>query len=57
LLHLRDCKGRKDCEIGRGSIDFAEVLRAAEKAGAQYGMIEQKTKTPVESVSISLHNL
>ncbi|MCL2300296.1 MAG: sugar phosphate isomerase/epimerase [Firmicutes bacterium] len=54
LLHLRGCTGKKDCEIGRGSIDFAEVLRAAEAAGARYGMIEQKTKTPLESVKISL---
>jgi len=57
LLHLRDCAGRADCEIGRGNIDFGEVLRAAEAAGVQYGMIEQKTKTPLESVAISLQNL
>jgi len=57
LLHLRDCRGKKDCEIGCGSIDFAEVLRAAEVAGAQYGMIEQKTKTPLESLTVSMQNL
>jgi len=57
LLHLRDCLGKKDCEIGRGSIGFRDVLRAAETAGVQYGMIEQKTKTPLESLAISLKNL
>ncbi|MCL2494872.1 MAG: sugar phosphate isomerase/epimerase [Oscillospiraceae bacterium] len=57
LMHLRDCAGKADCEIGRGDIDFGDVLRAAENAGVRYGMIEQKTKTPMESVAISLQNL
>ena len=57
LMHLRDFAGKADCEIGRGSILFGDVLHAAEKAGVQYGMIEQKTKTPIESVSISLRGV
>ena len=57
LMHLRDFAGKSDCEIGRGDIPFKEILSAAERAGVEYGMIEQKTKTPIESVRISLQNL
>jgi len=65
ILHLRDftitkrglVTGGVDCEIGRGNIPFKAILRAAETAGVRYGMIEQKTKTPLESVTISLQNL
>ena len=53
LLHLRDLAGRADCECGRGTIPFEAVLRAAEAAGVRYGMIEQKTRTPMESVGVS----
>ena len=56
-MHLRDFAGKADCEIGRGDINFAEVLRAAQAAGVQYGMIEQKTKTPLESVQISVRGI
>jgi len=57
LMHLRDFAGKADCEIGRGDIPFKEVLSAAEQAGVMYGMIEQKTKTPIESVKFSLRAL
>jgi len=57
LMHLRDFAGKADCEIGRGDINFADVLRTAEAVGVQYGMIEQKTKTPIESVEISLQGV
>jgi len=57
LMHLRDFAGKADCEIGRGDIPFKEVLGAAEQAGVRYGMIEQKTKTPIESVGISLQGV
>ena len=60
LMHLRDfagAPGRADCEIGRGDIPFGEVLQAAEAAGVTYGMIEQKTDTPIESVEISLQGV
>ena len=57
LMHLRDFAGKADCEIGRGDIPFGDVLRAAESAGVRYGMIEQKTKTPMESVNISLQGV
>ena len=53
LMHLRDFAGKADCECGRGNIPFEAVLRAAQAAGVRYGMIEQKTKTPMESVEIS----
>ena len=39
LMHLRDFAGKADCEIGRGSIPFKEILGAAEQAGVRYGMI------------------
>jgi len=57
LMHLRDFAGKADCEIGRGDIPFKEILGAAAKADVQYGMIEQKTKTPIESVEISLQGV
>jgi len=65
VMHLRDftitkrglITGGTDCEIGRGNIPFPAVLRAAQAAGVRYGMIEQKTKTLLESVRISLQNL
>jgi len=65
ILHLRDftltriglITGGRDCEIGRGNISFQAILRAAEHAGVHYGMIEQNTKTPLESVEISLQGV
>ena len=65
VMHLRDFSltrlglvtGGKDCEIGRGNIPFPQIIQAAQRAGVQYGMIEQKTKTPLESMTISLKNL
>jgi len=57
LMHLRDFAGKADCEIGRGSIPFGDVLYAAQAAGVQCGMIEQKTKTPLESVKTSLQGV
>jgi sugar phosphate isomerase/epimerase len=69
-MHLRDfanhptnpagsagTPSKADCEIGHGDINFAAVLRAAEAAGVQYGMIEQKTKTPIESVKLSMRGI
>ncbi|MCL2508118.1 MAG: TIM barrel protein [Oscillospiraceae bacterium] len=61
LMHLRDftvtkmglITGGADCEIGRGNIPFGAVLRAADATEVGYGMIEQKTKTPLESVKLS----
>jgi len=57
LMHLRDFAGKADCEIGRGNIPFKKILSMAEQAGVRYGMIEQRTKTPIESVEISLQGV
>lgn len=61
VMHLRDftltkrglVTGGADCACGQGNIPFGAVLRAAEAAGVRYGMIEQNTKTPLESVGVS----
>jgi len=65
VMHLRDytitraglVRGGIDSEIGRGNIPFGAVLKAAGAAGVRYGMVEQKTKTPMESIRISLDAL
>ena len=65
VMHLRDftitkrglVSGGVNCEIGRGNIPFRAILKAAQAAGVQYGMIEQKTKTPMESIGISWNSL
>lgn len=74
LLHLKDkvksfpvryneqVPGDTFKEVGRGSIDFPSVLRAATKAGVEHFFVEQdKTPgNPIDSLKISyeyLHNL
>jgi len=65
ILHLRDfcltrmglVTGGQDCEIGRGNIPFGMILQAAIESGVRFGMIEQNTKTPLESVKISLQGV
>ena len=65
ILHLRDfaltrmglVTGGRDCEIGRGNIPFKAIIQRANDTGVRYGMIEQNTKTPLESVGISLLSL
>jgi len=65
VMHLRDftitkrglVTGGIDCEIGRGNIPFKAILKAAQAAGVRYGMIEQKTKTPMESIKTSWNSL
>ena len=60
-IHLRDlthsAKGLKvnsvNCPLGDGVINFKEVLAAAEKVGAEYLVIEEKTDTPYESIKKS----
>lgn len=58
ILHLRDFRvqpfgllaGGKDAEIGAGNLPFPAIVQKAEKAGILYGVVEQKTKTPLDSV-------
>ena len=60
-VHLRDlthsAKGldviAKNCPVGDGVIDFGRVLAAAERVGAEYLVIEEKTDTPYESIKKS----
>ncbi len=60
-VHLRDlthsAKGldviAKNCPVGDGVIDFGRVLSAAERIGAEYLVIEEKTDTPYESIKKS----
>lgn len=64
-IHLRDLTfGRRildvlprDCAIGRGVIDFSSVLRAAERASAEYTVIEQNSDSPFEDIKFSLDTL
>jgi iron complex transport system ATP-binding protein len=63
-IHLRDLalykKGlkvlSKDAAVGEGVVDFSAVFEAAEKAGCEYYVIEQKTVKPYEKIAISLKN-
>ena len=65
IMHLRDYRiepfgllsGGKDAEIGNGNIPFAQILKQAQAAGVLFGMVEQKTKTPMESVRFSWDTL
>ena len=64
-VHLRDLTFTKkgldviglDSAIGDGLIDFASVIRAAEKVGCRYYVIEQKTDDPYGEIGKSFKNL
>lgn len=64
-VHLRDLKLYKknikilstDCEIGKGIINFKDVVDNAINVGCNYFVIEQKTKTPYESIECSYNYL
>ena len=65
VMHLHDfvvdpfglLTGGKDAAVGEGAIPFGAVLNAAEAAGVEYGMIEQKTRRPLECVGKSVKTL
>lgn len=65
IMHLRDYKIKfskfdllgTDTEAGSGNLPFTEILKKAEECGVKYGMIEQSTKTPMDSVTNSLNFL
>ncbi len=67
IIHLRDYKLElkiqkfdfigKDTYIGGGNLPFALIMKKAEECGVKYGMIEQSTKTPLESVTLSYNYL
>ncbi|MES2002915.1 MAG: sugar phosphate isomerase/epimerase [Bacteroidota bacterium] len=56
LCHIKDlaktAKGHESVQIGKGTIDFASILKVAEKNGMKYHIIEQEAFTgtnPLES--------
>lgn len=63
LLHLKDMAAgadKKFAEVGTGILDFKAILAAAEKAGAQWGAVEQDNcydTPPLEAIKTSLENL
>lgn len=65
IMHLRDYKIKyklfdlrgTDCEIGKGNLPFPEIIQCATECGVKYGMIEQSTETPIESVTTSYNYL
>ena len=64
-VHLRDLtldrKGlsvpSRDCVIGEGVLDFKRIIPAARAAGAEYFVVEQKTKTPERDIKRSFDYL
>jgi sugar phosphate isomerase/epimerase len=63
LLHLKDMAAgpdKKFAEVGTGILDFKAILAAAEKAGAQWGAVEQDNcydTPPLDAIKTSLENL
>lgn len=58
LAHFKDfVEGRKDTEIGSGSVDFEPVLKVTEQAGIDYIIVEQEQfkSSPLESAAISIN--
>ena len=47
----------KDCELGKGIINFKEIIDKSLSVGCKYFVIEQKSKTPYESINISYQHL
>ena len=64
-IHLRDLSFQKrgikvlhrNCAAGEGVVCFERVLAAAERAGCEYYVIEQKTKDPYREIEKSLRHL
>jgi len=47
-------------EVGTGVVNFKSVLEAAEKAGVEWGSVEQdqlRDLPPIESIKVSIQNL
>ena len=62
-LHLKDMAAgadKKFAEVGTGILDFKSILTAAEKAGVQWGVVEQDDTygvPPLEAIKVSFENL
>ena len=62
LIHLKDMTGgenRTFAEVGHGTLDFAAILAACDRAGAEWLIVEQDrcAGDPLESVRMSLEYL
>jgi sugar phosphate isomerase/epimerase len=62
LLHIKDMDDspqRRSTEIGKGIIDFQEIISLSEKAGTKYLFVEQEEfeKDPAESITESFDYL
>jgi sugar phosphate isomerase/epimerase len=63
LLHLKDMgEGgeRRFAPVGEGTLDFAEILKAAREAGVKWGIVEQDSTydmPPLDAVRRSFENL
>lgn len=63
LLHLKDMAPggeRKFAPVGAGTLDFAEILKAARDVGVKWGIVEQDTTyetPPLEAIRTSFENL
>jgi sugar phosphate isomerase/epimerase len=61
-IHLKDMNNRTewiDTEVGAGMLDIPALLKEGKARNAEWYIVEQEKfdKEPMESVSISLHNL
>jgi len=64
-VHLKDMQvldgKRTMCPVGKGTLDFSEILSAFEKAGTQYAHVEQDNASdfgnPFDQLEISYKNL
>lgn len=64
-VHLRDLSLykknikvlSKDCELGKGVIDFKEIIDKSLSVGCNYFVIEQKSKSPYTSIETSYQHL
>ena len=65
VVHLRDYKIQwklldllpSDAELGNGNLDFNKIITSCIKANVSYMAIEQETKTPFESIEISVNHI
>ena len=65
VVHFKDMSvsveqnASKMAEIGNGNLNWEEIVKACDKAGVKYAMVEQDTceRDPFESLAISYNNL
>lgn len=59
LWHLKDMKGNRSTEFGKGTLDIVNLLRNRNQSGLKYFFIEQEeyTATPLESMKQNMEYL